>query len=512
MVLAIIYFILFCIFVGRLSFFKDDKLTFKLILFFLGIKIIGCIAYYWIYFHYYPGSFKNDSTSTMLDAKVIYDAFLKHPFDYFKMIFGIHSNLESDPLYQTYFVNIEKWGNSDSLPDFFLNDNRTLIRFNAFIMMFSFGNYAVHGFVMLALSFIGQFAFYKTFKSYFPKKEIILASVIFLTPSVLFWTSGVLKEPLALFTVGIFLYSFFQIFIHHSYKTKYIFLLVSSIILFSLIKPYILILLIVPFILFKMVCYFNIKKVFLFYISSLFIVYGFGIVFLKFVLKKDLIQTIVTRQNDFINLSKGGIFFLNETKYIRLDVKDSLSFTKVDLAKKLCKINAHTKLMYWNVNRINNLRDTIFDLDNADTSLYHYQSFSMPAGSGIEMQKLEYNFSSFIKLIPVSFFNVLCKPFFYDSKSITELMASIENLGIFFFFFFCFYYGSFSSTQKNATYCFLFIVILSFLLIGLTTTVMGAIVRYKVPFIYFLLMYPLLFLDINKLKKHTLFKPFFNTN
>ena len=511
MILASIYFILFCFLISKSSFFKDDKLSSKIILIVLGFKTIGCFVYYWIYFHYYPGSFKNDSTSTMQDALVIYKALPNHVLDYFKMVFGFHSESELDPLYQTYFQHIDKWGNSDSTSDFFLNDNRTSIRLNAFIMLFSFGKYAVHSFVMIALSFIGQFAFYKAFKSFFIKKEIVLAGVIFLTPSILFWTSGVLKEPIAVFLLGVFVYCFFQLFIYKNVKTKYVLILFFVSLFFMILKPYILVLVFVPLILFVLFQRNTLKYKLLLYIVSICLVYGSSVLNLKYVFNKDVIQTIVTRQNDFVNLSKGGIFLLNKTKYIRLDPKDFKSVEIIDTLHMFCKIKPHTKLMYWDVNHINNLRDTLFDFDNNDTSIYHFHSLSQASGSGINISKLENNFSSFLKLIPQSLYNVFCKPFFYDSHSFTELIASFENLFILLFFVFCLTHAKLSRENINLLLFISCVVFLSFLLIGLTTTVTGAIVRYKVPFLPFLLMIPLLCLDINKVKNYPIIKRFVDT-
>ena len=494
-----------------MSFFKDNKITFKLILFIILIKAFGCCVYYWIYFNYYPGSFKNDSTSTMQDALVIYKALPNHVFDYLKMIFGLHSNDVSDPLYITYFQNIDKWGNSDSTSDFFLNDNRTSIRLNAFIMLFSNGKYIVHAFAMIVISFVGQFAFYKTFKEYFPKKEMLLAFIIFLTPSILFWTSGVLKEPLVVFLLGICIHFYFQIFIHKNYNIKNILFLLVSICFFIILKPYVLLMVAVPLLIYWLILFFRIKNVVLFYIFGIIFIYSLSITTIKYVFNKDIVQTIVNRQNDFVNLSKGGIFLLNKTKYVRLDAKDSKSVVLIDSINLLCKIKPHSKLMYWDVNHINNLRDTLFDSDNQDTAVFHLHSISPPAGSGINISKLENNYSSFAKLIPLSLFNVFCRPFFYDSHSFTELIASLENLFILLFFLFCFINSNFSNKNTNFLVCIICVVLLSFLLIGLTTTVTGAIVRYKVPFLPFLLMIPLFFLDVNKLKCYSILKRFVDT-
>lgn len=497
MILAAVYFLLFCFLVSRLSFFKDAQLSIKLIFGILVLKCLGCFAYYWVYFVYYPANFSGDSVSTMHDAKIIYDALPNHPGDFFKMVFGFHSNLDSDPLYEPYFQYIQKWGRADVTTEFFLNDNRTPIRINALIMLISFGSYAVHALVMLALSFIGQFAFYKAFKLYFPGKEILLAAVIFIAPSVLFWTSGVLKEPIAVFLSGIFVYAFMQVFANNLVSLKYICGQALTALFFLILKPYILVLLLVPLILFALVKKYRVKHIVVFYVVSLVIVATSGIMVLKTLFHKDVINTIVVRQNDFVNLSKGGIFFLNDENYVRLEYKDSAQCEPADREKNLYRIKPHAQLMYWNIHR---LRDTIYVNDNKDTALYTLLNSCAPAGSGIDMKRLEYSFSSFAALLPQAFFNVLCKPFFVDAHSFMELIASLENLLFFGFILCCFVFGKRAGVDINVLMLCIAVVVTSFLLVGITTTVMGAIVRYKVPFIPFLLMIPLLCLDPERLK------------
>ena len=498
MILAFIYFLAFLFIIKKLSFFKDNNLTFKIIVGILIIKCIGCAAYYWVYFCYYPTGFNGDSVSTLHDAQIIYNALPEHPIDFIKMIFGIHSELDTDPLYEPYFKQIEKWGRADITSDFFLNDNRTPIRINAIIMLFSFGKYAVHALVMLIISFTGQFAFYKTFKSYSPNKEILLAVIIFLTPSILFWTSGILKEPIAICLLGLFTYSYFKLFVHYQIQTKYIAFFIISCLLFLIVKPYILVILIVPFILFSVVKSYKIKRVTLFYLTSLFIIYGSGILALKLTFNKDVLNTIVVRQNDFVSLSKGGRFFIKDDKYVRFEYSDTTHFHKVDTVRNLYQLDRHSNFMYWNTH---NLRDTIFETDNEDTSYFELRSVCVPSGSAIDIDRLQYSFPSFAKLIPQSFYNVLCKSFFYDCNSILELMASFENLCFLLFFILCFIFMNKRLIDKNLLLCCISIVIISFILIGITTTVMGAIVRYKVPFIPFLLMIPLLFLNSGVLRK-----------
>lgn len=503
MILACIYFLVFCFLVRRSSFFKDAQLSFKCVLAIIFIKVAACFVYYWFYFIYSPGNVKGDSYDTLLGAEIIYKAFSQNKADFFKMVLGLHTDLSSDPLYESYFKHIADWGDSDSTREFFLNDNRTSTRFHALVRLFSGGNYAVHALVMLMVSFVGQFAFYKTFKNYFPGKEKLLAILIYISPSVLFWSSGILKEPLALALLGLFLYAFFNLFVEYRCRLKYVLLLLGCFFLFAVLKPYILAVVLFPLTLFVLVKRFRVKRVFLFYVVSLGFIYGTSVLTLKYVFHKDVIHTIVVRQNDFISLSRGGVFFVNDQNYLRLEYTDERQYELIDSLNSICKLKPHVSLMYWD---LDHLRDTIFVSDNRDTSLYKLISISKPAGSGIHMDRLQYSFSSFAKLVPLSFYNVLCRPFFYDCHSGAELVASVENLLFLVFFILCVVYRNRLPVDRNLLAFCIMVAILAFLLIGITTTVTGAIVRYKVPFIPFLLMIPLLYLDQRVLLKNKVVK------
>lgn len=506
MILAALYFLVFTLLVWRLPFFKDAVLSRPFLLCVIVVKALACWAYYWFYFIHSSSGVRGDSGDTLAGAEIIYEAFHGHKADYVKMVLGWHSDLVSDPLYKPYFSRIFDWGNSDSMSEFFLNDNRTSTRFHAFVRLFSGGAYAVHALAMLVVSFAGQFAFYKAFKPYFPAKEKLLAILIFLAPSVLFWNSGVLKEPLALALLGFFLYAFLQIFVRGEKRFVHMLTLGCCFLVFMVLKPYILALVLFPLIVFAIVRHFRIRRVALFYGISLMLIYGSSVIALKYVFHKDVLNTIVVRQNDFISLSRGGIFFVNAQNYLRLEYKDAGQYTVVDSVNYVCRIKPHARLMYWD---LDHLRDTIFVEDNHDTSLYKFLTINKPAGSGIVTERLEYSVSSFAHLLPVAFFNVLCRPFFFDAHSAAEIMASLENALFLIFFVLCLVFRKKEPVDLNLLCLCLAVVLLSYCLIGITTTVAGAIVRYKVPFIPFLLMMPLLLLDVEKAKKVPVLKWFF---
>jgi hypothetical protein len=86
------------------------------------------------------------------------------------------------------------------------NDSHTIIRFNALLRFISFGHYNVHTVVICFLSLTGLTAIYKTFITHMQNKKKELLFAVFLLPSVLFWGSGVLKEGMIFFALGLLIY------------------------------------------------------------------------------------------------------------------------------------------------------------------------------------------------------------------------------------------------------------------------------------------------------------------
>jgi len=92
-----------------------------------------------------------------------------------------------------------------------INDNRTVIRVNALLQFLSFRFYATHILFMCFLSFVGSVLLFKAFPKR-GRKQIYAATVAcFLVPSLLFWSVGVLKEPLLVLGLGGFLFYFRKI-------------------------------------------------------------------------------------------------------------------------------------------------------------------------------------------------------------------------------------------------------------------------------------------------------------
>ncbi|MBK6836635.1 MAG: hypothetical protein IPG89_21220 [Bacteroidetes bacterium] len=216
-------------------------------------------------------------------------------------------------------------------------------------------------------------------------------------------------------------------------------------------------------------------------------------------MKKDIVSIIVQRQNDFVSTGYGGVFFYKGEQYVRLDYADIEKIKLVDEKEKLYTIKPHVNYMYW---QYPNFKDTIYVKDNKDTlTAYPLINITVPSNSAITKTRLSNSISSVVKMIPEALINTFCKPFFINDGNKFETFASIENVLLLLFFILAFFYSDFKSINWNLFFCLISIVFISYLLIGLTTTISGAIVRYKVPFLPFLWMIPLLFLREEVLKK-----------
>jgi len=124
------------------------------------------------------------------------------------------------------------------------------------------------------------------------------------------------------------------------------------------------------------------------------------------------------------------------------------------------------------------------------------------AGSVVPLHKLEPTLASFIRNAPQALTNVVFRPFIWESRSPFMIMAGFENLIIIFGITVCllFIRPLRSVNWKFVLMCFSFVLI-QFLIIGETTPILGAVVRYKIIALPFLLIGSLFLFDKDKLIK-----------
>jgi len=422
--LVILYSTIFLLVIRYSSFYRIKGISFYIISSIFIIKILCGYFVYLIYSKLYYQREYADIFKYFDDGAILFSAIYENPFDYLRMLTGLDS--DAPHLYK-YYEQMGFWIKSHNYNLY--NDNRTVIRFNALVYLFSFGNFNVHTVFINFLSFTGLIAIYKSFLPFFNKQKYELLGAVFLLPTIMFWGSGVLKEGILLFGVGIFIYNVFKI--TEKFDIWFLIGILASMYLLMLSKFYVLFALMPGIISYICLVKFPRIKTWISFsmIHIVFLCLFFGS---KYIIPKyDLAATVVAKQHDFINM-------------------------------------------------INELSES--------------------PGSKINIPILESNFWGIIKNVPNAIFNTVFRPHFADIHSIIVFPALIENLIIFLLIILTiiFLRPKINIYVPPLVLCLSFVFIL-YSLTGLTTPVLGALVRYKMPALPFLVIGLLLIFNTDKL-------------
>lgn len=409
--------------VSKHKFFQNSPFSSRSLQLAFFIRILSSLVVYYLYSHYYPVRAEADTFKYFDDSYYMAQAFWEHPIDFFQMLFGIDCNTAY--FHDNYFNDMSNWVRS--YDNGLLNDNRLVIRFNAFLRIFSFGNYHVHTLIFNCIAFIGSVSmgniFYEVSKSKF---KSYLA--VFIIPSVVFWSSGIFKESILLFALGVFLFHFYQV-CKGKWSKKRGIILLGTLGILVVMKLYVF-LAFLP----ACVCYFmskNKEKPYWTYFSvyGVFLLMGVGLATVA--PQYSFIDLIVDKQRDFINLSQ------------------------------------------------------FFDVNSA-----------------FSMDYLEPTLWSLIKASPEAMLNVFTKPWLGEVNSLLFIPPLFENVLLFFLLLICFSWRKkLSPNQARFAFFCLSFTMLVYLIIGLTTPITGALVRYKIPVTPFLWFSILLTLNTHKFPK-----------
>ncbi|MFH1005603.1 MAG: hypothetical protein V1781_08980 [Bacteroidota bacterium] len=414
--------------------------------------------------------------------------------NYVKILLDFH-----DAELEKYYQQMNYW--SKEYDQGLYNESRTLIRFNALVSLFSFGYFHVHTVFMSFLSLCGLVGIYKTFLPFFKNKKKELFVSVFLIPSVLFWGSSVLKEGLILFSMGMLIYHFHKA-INKKFSTKRFLLIVFFLGLLFFTKLYIL-LIVLPALLanawivktgFRMP---EIKYIFVF--TAYFFI-GFNIP------DYDIRFMLMEKQKHSIHLARGGSYLGNEKVkrfvYIKPEIKDRIVYLKD--RPDYCKIKPGVPYIDW---AKENFSDTNIIESSVDTNTYWVYFNMDPAGSKIDIPILYPNIWSIIKNSPVAFVSTFFRPHIFEMKNALMGFPAIENFIILLLLILSIVFFVRKIEHRHLFYFCLSIVFLLFILTSIATPILGAIVRYKVPALPFLLIALLFIFDKEKfLKKFPFFQ------
>lgn len=199
-ILFISFALIFAILILRWGFFSVPGIPRRYILLVFALKLCCGFALGFLYSEHYTDRSTGDTYRFFDDAKIIYESREDGWDVYFKLLTGIGME-EDDRAMDRYrqMTHLER-----TYPVGFYNDNKTIIRANALLMPLSGGNYWVHVAFWCFASLIGLTAILKVLVRYFPRKRVAMFTSVYLLPTVLFWGSGVLKEPILILGLGLF--------------------------------------------------------------------------------------------------------------------------------------------------------------------------------------------------------------------------------------------------------------------------------------------------------------------
>lgn len=230
--LYIIVWIIFgCYLLYRFSFFKIEGVHRITPVALFVIKVVAFSAFYYIYTFYYTDRQYSDMYKYFDDACYLYECLIKSPSAFIEVL---TRNLHSD-IAMYYDSKINHWfTNHQHITD---NSHRSIILFNFICRFISGGSIFVHGILINLLATIGIWTLFKSMKQLQLQFHTYAIYAIAICPSIVFWGSGLLKEPLYIFFLGITFW--FYVNMIQQFSIKWILLVVLSLFFLFIIKSYV---------------------------------------------------------------------------------------------------------------------------------------------------------------------------------------------------------------------------------------------------------------------------------
>jgi hypothetical protein len=238
----------------------------------------------------------------------------------------------------------------------------------------------------------------------------------------------------------------------------------------------------------------NRKYALLKFLTVFILFFGFTLSLKWIAPEREPLRLLANKQNDFLKMSKGGITLVNDSveAFIAFDHRE-------DLVKENDSVYHIRKgADYYYRPYLNGFIDTVFVKNSCDTSDYKLQTDLPRAGSLLNVGYLHPDLKSFLKEIPKAWFNVLFRPFIWEAKNPMFLLPALENLLLIVMILLVIFFHGKISNPEVFGFCISFSLIL-LLVIGLTTPVLGALVRYRIAAQPFLLIALLMLIDREKL-------------
>jgi len=323
-------------------------------------------------------------------------------------------------------------GNSANTGYFRSEANFFVIRLVAIFAFFTFGRYLLINLLFSMIAFTGIWKLFRFFYSIYPHLHKKIAIAILFLPTLVFWSSGTLKDPICMGMLGWMTYCIYEGFYkkHNALLNGMISLV--AIWVLTVVKPYIIFAYLPFFILYLLLISIRLLK------SS----------FLKFVVVVAI-----------LGVSIGGFVLVSDK------LQEEMGSLSLDTLNETV---ASQQANFINM------------AEKAESS------FSL----GVEYDG---SIGGLARLAPAAINATLFRPYLWESKKVSTLLSSVESLSLMVFTLLVLYKAGpwlfFSTLIKDpmVIFCFFFSVLFA-LFVGATTLNFGTLVRYKIPCMPFFIM------------------------
>ena len=184
------------------------------------IKVAGGVAFAVIYVYYYGFG---DTFLYHRGAKILSQALIDHPGDYFRLLSSANANLPADLSYFSQSIHYSK-----------TYEEWTMVKLLSPVSLIAFQSYLVTTLFMSVLSFIGGWKLFQVFRDLLPEYEKYAYWAVFLAPSVVFWGSGIMKDTVTLFAINYLIYALYFGFFKKGFSFRY--LLISAVLIYIIVS------------------------------------------------------------------------------------------------------------------------------------------------------------------------------------------------------------------------------------------------------------------------------------
>ncbi|MCB9033419.1 MAG: hypothetical protein H6553_06250 [Chitinophagales bacterium] len=297
LIIPSIYLIIISVFVIKSKYFKRGNIHPLVVFGGFVLKIASAFYFGYLFKHHILNG--GDTLTYFNDGNIVFSSLKDSVLTYLHLVFGNNDYKPVEANLLPYTTDMSFWYDTS---------NYFIVRINALIRLISFGSYNVHAIFFSLLSFIGTYNLYLFFEDKVYNKKV-LQFILFGIPSIVFWTSGVHKEAIIIFSLGIILYNVDKI-VSGVYTKKNLLVTVLGLILLGCIRVYLLAFLLPLIASIMIYVRLDMRKssihIYLFTILAFIMVFT---VVNHYFLNIQFIDEFLVRRNHFLNLNPGNTTF-----------------------------------------------------------------------------------------------------------------------------------------------------------------------------------------------------------